>query len=50
MKLWPFRRAAQTGQNAIAIQMIAIKTYHKTDMTYPPSAPTTCPTETTARR
>jgi hypothetical protein len=26
MKLWPFRRAGQTGQNAIAIQMIAIKT------------------------
>jgi hypothetical protein len=36
MRLWPFRSATRAGQNAIAIQMVAVKIHRKTDMTYPP--------------
>ena len=38
MKLWPLRPATRAGQNAIAIQMAAIKIHHKIDIMYPPSA------------
>ena len=32
MKLWPFRPATRAGQNAITIQMAAIKIHQRTDM------------------
>jgi hypothetical protein len=32
MKLWPFRPATRTGQNAIAIQMTANRIHQMTDM------------------
>jgi hypothetical protein len=38
MKLWPLRPATRAGQNAITIQTKAIKTHHRMDMTYSPSA------------
>jgi hypothetical protein len=37
MKLWPLRPATRAGQNAIAIQMIAIRIHHKINMSCPPA-------------
>jgi hypothetical protein len=39
MKLWPFRSATRAGQNAIAIQTIAIKIHHKINMSSPSRVP-----------